>query len=73
MLPFLYSTKSNIRQEETETMSRYELDNLETALRSDKMIREIELSDPDVLCSFVPGSRLHQIIHNPVTEGIDEG
>ena len=54
-------------------MSRYELDNLETARRSDMMIREIEQSDPNVLHSIVPGSRLHQVIHNPVTEGIDEG
>ena len=54
-------------------MSRYELDNLETARRTDKLIREIEQSDPNVLSSVVPGSRLHAIIHNPVTEGIDEG
>jgi hypothetical protein len=54
-------------------MSRYEADNLETARRSDAMIREIELNDPTVLYSVVPGSRLHQIIHNPITEGIDEG
>ena len=54
-------------------MSRYEKDNLEHALRSDKMIREIEQSDPNVLSSVVPGSRLHEIIHNPITEGIDEG
>ena len=54
-------------------MSRYEQDNLETARRSDKMIRDIEQTDPNVLSSVVPGSRLHSIIHNPVTEGIDEG
>jgi hypothetical protein len=56
-----------------DTMSRYELDNLETARRSDRIIREIEQSDTNVLSSIVPGSRLHEIIHNPVTEGIDEG
>lgn len=54
-------------------MSGYEKQNLETARRQDRMIREIEKRDPDVLSSVVPGSRLHSIIHNPVTEGIDEG
>lgn len=54
-------------------MSRYERDNLELAIRSDEMIRKIEQEDPNVLSSVVPGSRLHQIIHNPITEGIDEG
>jgi len=54
-------------------MTRYEQDNLETARRCDNMIREIEQADPNVLSSVVPESRLHSIIHNPVTEGIDEG
>lgn len=27
----------------------------------------------EILESFVPDSRLHQVINNPVTEGIDEG
>jgi len=54
-------------------MSRYEQDNLETARRSDNMIRDIEQTDPNVLSSVVKGSRFHSIIHNPVTEGIDEG
>lgn len=54
-------------------MSVYELQNLETERRYDQLIREIESQDPNVLNSVVPGSRLHEIIHNPVTEGIDEG
>lgn len=54
-------------------MSRYEPDNLETARNFDNMIRDIEKTDPDVLSSVVSGSHLHGIIHNPVTEGIDEG
>jgi hypothetical protein len=54
-------------------MSAYELQILETARRYDELIREVEREDPNVLCSVVPGSRLHSIIHNPVTEGIDEG
>ncbi len=54
-------------------MTRYELQNLETERHCDQMIREIEQNDPNVLSSVVPGSRLHEIIHNPVTERIDEG
>ncbi len=54
-------------------MSRYETQNLETARRQDQLIREIEQRDPNVLSSVVPGSRLHAIIHSPITEGIDEG
>jgi hypothetical protein len=28
---------------------------------------------PEILNSRLPGSRVHAIIHNPVSEGIDEG
>jgi hypothetical protein len=38
----------------------------------DEMIREIE-ENGEVLYSVVPGSRLHEIINNPVDEGVDEG
>jgi uncharacterized membrane protein len=38
----------------------------------DEMIKEIE-EQYEVLRSFVPDSRLHEIINNPVDEGIDEG
>lgn len=38
----------------------------------DEMIREIE-EQYEVLSSFVPDSRLHEIINNPIDEGIDEG
>jgi len=27
----------------------------------------------EILSSYDPESRVHEIIHNPVTEGIDEG
>jgi hypothetical protein len=54
-------------------MSGYELQILETERRYDRLMQEIEKQDPNVLSSVVPGSRLHEIIHNPVTEGIDEG
>jgi len=54
-------------------MSGYERQILETERRYDQLMREIEQQDPNVLHSVVPGSRLHEVIHNPVTEGIDEG
>lgn len=54
-------------------MSTFELQNLETERHHDQLMQEIEKQDPNVLSSVVPGSRLHEIIHNPVTEGIDEG
>ena len=54
-------------------MSGYERQILETERRYDQLMSEIEQQDPNVLHSVVPGSRLHEIIHNPVTEGIDEG
>jgi hypothetical protein len=38
----------------------------------DELIREIE-AQHEVLYSYVPESRLHEIINNPVDEGIDEG
>jgi hypothetical protein len=38
----------------------------------DELIREIE-AHHEVLYSHVPESRLHEIINNPVDEGIDEG
>ncbi|MCG8060980.1 MAG: hypothetical protein N0E38_14290 [Candidatus Thiodiazotropha endolucinida] len=54
-------------------MSDYEKQILETERRYDQLMQQIEKEDPNVLRSVVPGSRLHEIIHNPVTEGIDEG
>jgi len=38
----------------------------------DDLIRDIE-EHFEVLISDVPDSRLHEIINNPVDEGIDEG
>jgi hypothetical protein len=54
-------------------MSAYELQVLETERRCDALMQDIERQGGEVLSSVVPGSRLHQIIHDPVTEGIDEG
>jgi hypothetical protein len=44
----------------------------ETTMAIDDMISEIE-DKYEVLSSDVPGSRLHEIINNPIDEGIDEG
>ena len=38
----------------------------------DEMIKEIE-ENSEVLYSYVPDSRLHELINNPYDEGIDEG
>ena len=54
-------------------MSGYELGNLETACRADRLLRDSEQTDLNVLSSVVARSRLHSIIHNPVTQGTDEG
>ena len=54
-------------------MSAYELQVLETGRQHDSMMREIDKHDSNILSSVVPGSRLHEIIHDPITEGIDEG
>ena len=54
-------------------MSGYDLQILETGQFYDQQIREIERKDPDILYSVVADSRLHEKIHNPVTEGIAEG
>jgi hypothetical protein len=37
------------------------------------LIKVAEEMNVEILESHVPGSRLHQIINDPVTEGIDEG
>lgn len=54
-------------------MSAYEKQNLATEQFCDREMQAIERSGSEVLSSVVPGSRLHEIISNPVTEGIDEG
>jgi hypothetical protein len=54
-------------------MSNYEMQILETERRYDEWMFEAEQENIEVLSSVVPGSRLHAIIHNPITEGIDEG
>jgi len=54
-------------------MSSYEKQILATERYCDRAIRKIEQSGGEILSSVVPKSNLHQTIHNPVTEGIDEG
>jgi hypothetical protein len=54
-------------------MSAYEMQIRATAEYYDRQMQEIERGGGEVLSSVVPGSRLHDLITNPVTEGIDEG
>ena len=54
-------------------MSAYEKQIHATSQYYDREMREVEKSGGEILSSVVPGSNLHQKIHNPVTEGIDEG
>lgn len=54
-------------------MSNYEKQIQATEQYYDREMLKIEQRGGEVLSSVVPGSKLHQKIHNPVTEGIDEG
>jgi hypothetical protein len=54
-------------------MSDYEQQIQDTGKFYDDAIRAAEQEDIEVLSSVVPGSRLHEVIHNPIDSGIDEG
>lgn len=54
-------------------MSNYELQIRATGLYYDDAIHTAEQEDIEILSSVVAGSRLHQVIHNPIDSGIDEG
>jgi len=54
-------------------MSNYELQIHATERYYDDAIRAAEKEDIEILSSVVPGSRLHEVIHNPIDSGIDEG
>jgi hypothetical protein len=54
-------------------MSNYEIQVRKTGQIYDEAMRAAELEGIEVLNSVVPGSRLHEIINNPVDSGIDEG
>jgi hypothetical protein len=56
-----------------DAMSNYELQILNTARYSDDAIHAAEQEDIEILSSVVSGSRLHDVINNPVDSGIDEG
>ena len=54
-------------------MSNYEMQIQQTARIYDAAIVAAEQEGIEILSSVVPGSRLHEVIHNPVDSGIDEG
>ncbi len=54
-------------------MSDYELQIRATSQYYDNQMRDAEKEDIEILSSVVPGSRLHEVIHNPIDSGIDEG
>ena len=54
-------------------MSNYELQILATEKMYDQAMRAAEQEDVEILLSVVPGSRLHEVIHNPIDSGIVEG
>ena len=54
-------------------MSNYELQIQETARFYDAAIAAAEKENIEILSSVVPGSRLHQMIHNPIDSGIEPG
>ena len=54
-------------------MSSYEMQIRRTAQIYDEAMLAAENEGIEILSSVVPGSRLHQVIHNPVDSGIDEG
>ena len=54
-------------------MTAYEKQILETSSYYDPQISLREQDDIEVLLSVVADSRVNQLIHNPVDEGIDEG
>ena len=54
-------------------MSNYELQIRQTAQYYDEAIRVAERESIEILHSYVPESRLHEIINNPIDSGIDEG
>jgi hypothetical protein len=54
-------------------MTAFERQVLETEQFYDAQIALAETEDCEVLHSVVAGSRLHEVLHNPIDEGIDEG
>ena len=54
-------------------MSNYEQQILATAQHYDAAMQAAEAEGIEILSSIVPGSRVHQVINNPIDSGIDEG
>jgi len=54
-------------------MTAYEKQILDTSSYYDQQISLREQDDIEVLRSVVEDSRVNQLIHNPIDEGIDEG
>lgn len=54
-------------------MTAFERQLMETENFYDMQMALAEDEDIEVLSSVVSDSRLHEILHNPYTEGIDEG
>ena len=54
-------------------MTAYEQQILNTSSYYDKQMSLCERDDIEILHSVVAGSRVNQLIHNPIDEGIDEG
>jgi hypothetical protein len=54
-------------------MSSYEMQIRRTAQIYDEAMLAAEKEGIEILTSTVPGSKLHQVIHNPIDSGIDEG
>ncbi len=65
--------KTTTNKTRIDAMSDYERQILATEKFYDEKIRAAEQEDIEILSSVVPGSRLHEIIHNPIDSGIDEG
>lgn len=54
-------------------MTAYEQQVLDTEQYFNLAMQQAELEDQEILSSYVPGDHVHEKIHNPVEEGIDEG
>ncbi|MGB5439959.1 MAG: hypothetical protein WBN90_09990 [Gammaproteobacteria bacterium] len=54
-------------------MSNYEMQIQATSRANDAAIIAAEQEGIEILSSVVSGSRLHELIHNPIDSGIDEG
>ena len=69
----LYKGHTFFNPSRSNGMSNYQMQVRATEQYYDEAIRAAEQENIEVLSSVVSGSRLHQIIHNPIDSGIDEG